>query len=163
MTVASGATLGGSGTITGAVTVTGSIAPGVSGIDSLDVGATTWKGAATAGSATDWKFDLGASDTEDLLNITGDFTKDATAGTNFRFDFLNSAVAGTFDLITWSGSNVGFSASDFSFTNLGTGYTGSFTISGSTLQFMSAIPEPSSALLSGLLIGAGLLRRRRQG
>jgi hypothetical protein len=36
---------------------------------------------------------------------------------------------------------------------------GSFTITGSSLTW-SAVPEPSSAL-AGLLLGAGLLRRRR--
>ena len=36
---------------------------------------------------------------------------------------------------------------------------GSFTISGNNLQF-TTVPEPTSAL-AGLLIGAGLLRRRR--
>jgi fibronectin-binding autotransporter adhesin len=164
VSVASGATLGGTGIITGPVNVTGSIAPGLATgtvIGTLKTGATTWNGVATAASATDWKFNLGASGTEDLLQITGDFTKDTTAGTNFRFDFLNSAVAGTFDLITWTGST-NFNASDFTPFNLGTGYTGTFTISGgNTLQFMSAIPEPSSAL-AGLLLAAGLFRRKRK-
>lgn len=36
---------------------------------------------------------------------------------------------------------------------------GSFTLSGNTLSW-TAVPEPTSAL-AGLLIGAGLLRRRR--
>ena len=39
--------------------------------------------------------------------------------------------------------------------------TTGYSITGSTLQF-TAIPEPSTAL-AGLLIGLGLLRRRRQG
>jgi len=37
---------------------------------------------------------------------------------------------------------------------------GYFTISGSTLNW-TAVPEPTSAL-AGILLGAGLLRRRRQ-
>jgi MYXO-CTERM domain-containing protein len=37
---------------------------------------------------------------------------------------------------------------------------GTFTITGSTLNW-TAVPEPTSAL-AGLLLGAGLLRRRRQ-
>jgi len=39
------------------------------------------------------------------------------------------------------------------------GVNGSFTFNGSTLTW-TAVPEPTSALV-GLLIGAGLLRRRR--
>jgi autotransporter-associated beta strand protein len=39
---------------------------------------------------------------------------------------------------------------------------GSFTITGTTLNWWTAVPEPSSAL-AGLLLTAGLLRRRRNG
>jgi autotransporter-associated beta strand protein len=157
VTVASGGTLGGTGTVNGAITVTGSIAPGNSGIGILNSGAVTWNGNATSSAATDWKFNLGDADTADKLAITGNFTKGT--GSAFWFDFLGSAFTGTFDLVTWSGST-NFSAGDFAYTNLGGGYTGSFTISGSTLQFI-AIPEPSTAL-GGLLLAAGLLRRRRR-
>ena len=50
----------------------------------------------------------------------------------------------------------------FSYSNLGTGSysTSYFTLNGNSLQF-TAIPEPTSAL-AGLLLGAGLLRRRRR-
>jgi autotransporter-associated beta strand protein len=157
VTVASGGTLGGTGTVNGAITVTGSIAPGNSGIGILNSGAVTWNGNATSSAATDWKFNLGDTDTADKLVITGNFTKGT--GSAFWFDFLGSAFTGTFDLVTWSGST-NFSAGDFEYTNLGGGYTGSFTISGSTLQFI-AIPEPSTAL-GGLLLAAGLFRRRRR-
>ncbi|MEO8615027.1 MAG: autotransporter-associated beta strand repeat-containing protein, partial [Luteolibacter sp.] len=44
-------------------------------------------------------------------------------------------------------------------TNLATTGQGSFSVSGNTLTW-SVVPEPTSAL-AGLLIGAGLLRRRR--
>ena len=157
VTVASGGTLGGTGTVNGAITVTGSIAPGNSGIGILNSGAVTWNGNAISSAATDWKFNLGDTDTADKLAITGNFTKGT--GSAFWFDFLGSAFTGTFDLVTWSGST-NFSAGDFEYTNLGGGYTGSFTISGSTLQFI-AIPEPSTAL-GGLLLTAGLFRRRRR-
>ena len=158
ITVASGATLGGTGALSGAVTVTGKIAPGSTGIESLGTGAVTWKGAATAGLATDWNFQLGSGNTADLLNITGNFTKNTDAGSIFRFDFLGSNFTGIFTLAQWSGSTT-FAAGDFSYTNLGGGKTGTFTINGSTLQF-TAVPEPTSAL-AGALLGFGLLRRRR--
>jgi autotransporter-associated beta strand protein len=155
-TVASGATLAGSGTV-GDATITGILAPGNS-IGTLNAGNTTWKGAATANADTIWEFELGAGNTSDLLNITGDFTKDDSAGSVFRFDFMNSGYAGVFKLVDWSNTTT-FSSSDFSYTNLGGGLTGSFTINGSQLEF-TAVPEPTTALAS-LLLTAGLLRRRR--
>jgi autotransporter-associated beta strand protein len=159
VTVASGATLAGTGTVAGAVTVTGKIAPGVTGIESLNTGAVTWKGADSAGVNTDWSFQLGAGNASDLLDIAGNFTKDTSAGSVFRFDFLGSNFNGIFDLVKWTGTT-DFSNTDFSYTNLGGGKTGTFTINGSTLQF-TAVPEPTSAA-AGVLLGAGLLRRRRK-
>lgn len=158
VSVASGATLGGTGSLGGAVTVTGKIAPGDAGIESLKTGAVTWKGASSAGAATDWGFELGADNGSDLLDITGNFTKDTSEGSGFRFDFLGSDFSGLFTLAQWTGTT-NFLAGDFSYTNLGGGRTGTFALNGSTLQFI-AIPEPTSAI-AGLLLGAGLLRRRR--
>jgi autotransporter-associated beta strand protein len=158
-TLASGATLGGSGTTASALDVSGIIAPGNS-IGTLNTGAVTWNGAASAGSGTDWVFELGASNTADLLNITGNFSKVTGVGSVFRFDFAASTATGTFDLATWSGST-GFAAPDFSYTNLGGANTGSFQISGSTLQFV-AVPEPASLaiLAGGGLMALGVLRRK---
>jgi hypothetical protein len=48
---------------------------------------------------------------------------------------------------------------DSSYTPVDTGVQGYFTVSGTDLNW-TALPEPSSAL-AGLLLGAGLLRRRR--
>ena len=162
VTVSSGATLGGSGTIGGATTIAGTLSPGNGGIGTLNItGNTTWLGASSAGSSTDWIFQLGASSTADLLNITGNFLKDASIGTNFRFDFGGSAHSGTFVLVTWSGST-GFSASDFSFTNLDGGLTGSFAVNGSQLEF-SAIPEPSTWVgMAALALTAGAMVARRR-
>ena len=158
--VASGATLGGTGALSGAVTVTGKIAPGAVGIESLGTGAVTWKGASTAGVATDWEFQLGAGNSADKLDITGNFTKDTTVGSVFNFDFLGSSFMGIFTLAQWTGTT-NFVASDFSYTNLGAA-SGTFTINGLTkeLQF-TAVPEPTGAL-AGVLLGAGMLRRRRK-
>jgi autotransporter-associated beta strand protein len=157
VSVASGATLSGSGTVNGAVTVSGAIAPGNS-IGTLTVNNdVTWN----AGNA--WKFELGAANASDRLAIAGagnDFLKGTGSAGDWTFDFMNSAVAGTFDLVTWAGGTTGFSHTDFSYTNLGSGYSGNFQITGTTLQFVSVIPEPGTAL-AGLLLTAGLLRRRR--
>jgi len=162
VTVASGATLGGNGTLGGATTISGILAPGNNDIGTLNIANNvTWVGAATAGANTDWIFDLGASNASDLLNITGDFLNDTSLGTNFRFDFNGSAHSGTFVLVNWSGST-GFSASDFSFTNLGGGLTGSFAFNGSQLEF-SAVPEPSTWVgMAVLAMTAGMMFLRRR-
>lgn len=156
--VNTGGTLGGIGFISGPITVDGIIAPGNS-IGTLSVGnSVTWNGS----TGNKWNFELGAANTSDRLNITGDFLKGS--GGNFYFDFLDSAATGIYVLVDWSnGSN--FVASDFSYVNLGAGLTGAFAFNGSQLEFTTtAIPEPAT---TGLITGAGVLgfalylRRRR--
>lgn len=161
--VASGATLGGNGTLGGATAVTGIVSPGTTGVDTLNIAnSVTWNGAATAGSATDWIFQLGAANTADLLNITGAFTKGS--GSVFRFDFAGTGSTGTFKLVDWTTSS-SFSASEFSFTNLASGLTGSFTMNGTQLEFnaLGAVPEPSTwiAMAALSLAGATILLRRK--
>jgi len=153
VTVSSGATLGGNGTIGGATTIAGILSPGNGAIGTLNItGNVTWQGASSAGSTTDWIFQLGASATADLLNITGNFLKDATTyGSNFRFNFGGSTNTGTFKLVDWTGTS-SFSSSDFSFTNLGAGLHGSFVYSGSELDFVvTAVPEPATWIGMGAL------------
>jgi autotransporter-associated beta strand protein len=155
VTLASGAVLGGAGTISGAVTVNGIIAPGNS-IGTLNTGSVTWNGAATGSSTTDWQFELGAGDSADLLNINGNFSKGS--GDVFRFDFGGWNQIGLYELVAWTGSTT-FSAADFDYINLGGGHVGTFSIDNGSLFI--AIPEPSTAL-AGVLLGLGLLRRRRR-
>jgi hypothetical protein len=147
----------------GTVSVTGIVAPG-NGIGTLNTGSTTWNGAATASAATNWQFELGAGNTSDKLAITGDFLRDDTSNTVFNFDFMGSNYTGTYRLITWTGLSTGWSQSDFTYdaASLGGGRTGSFTFNSADkyLDF-TVIPEPTSAL-AGLLLGTGLLRRRRR-
>ncbi len=82
-----------------------------------------------------------------------------TFGDNFWT--ANQSWAG----VLTSGNSLNLSTlfTSFSYANASGGIlaptTGSFSLSGSTLNF-TAVPEPSSAL-AGLLIAAGLLRRRR--
>ncbi|MEY3895423.1 MAG: hypothetical protein RLZZ214_942, partial [Verrucomicrobiota bacterium] len=160
VSVAAGATLGGSGTLGGATTLNGILAPGNS-IGTLTVSNdVTWNGAAAAGATTDWQFELGLGNASDMLDITGgggDFLKGS--GTIFRFDFLGGTDTGTYTLVDWT-ATTDFASSDFSYTNLGGGNSGSFSITGSQLNF-TVVPEPNAAILVGGFGVIALLRRRR--
>ena len=170
VTVASGAKLGGSGTLAANTTISGILAPGNS-IGTLTVGNdVTWVGAATVGSTTNWQYELGISNTSDLLNLTGtssEFLKNASIGSFFNFDFLGSTATGTFTLVDWeSTSNLAgdafgtnFLLTDFTYSNLGGGNTGTFGFSGTSLQF-TVVPEPRAAMLGG--IGLLMLFRRKR-
>jgi autotransporter-associated beta strand protein len=163
VSVAAGATLGGTGTLGGATTVGGILAPGTgTSIGVLKIAAnTTWVGALLAGDGTNWKFELGSGNTADQLNITGNFLKDASAGTVFRFDFLGSVQTGTFKLVDWSGTT-DFSIGDFTYTGLAEGNTGSFVLNGSQLELqVAAIPEPSTWALGIASLLVFLLLRSR--
>ena len=170
--VASGATLTGAGRITGATTISGILAPGNS-IGTLRViNDVTWNGSSllSGGATTDWKFELGAANAADLLQITGaasEFIKGT--GTTFRFDFLGSTAIGTFKLVGWeSTASVGggvagtsFAATDFSYTNLGPGLKGRFQFNGNQLEFVSenkgipsiTTPPTASAIKVGQALG----------
>jgi hypothetical protein len=171
--VASGATLGGAGRITGATTISGILAPGNS-IGTLTVDANaTWNGGASPTVATDWKFELGAGNTADLLNITigtsaGEFLKGT--GSAFRFDFQGSTAMGTFKLVDWASTvslgggalGTSFNIGDFSYTNLGSSHIGTFQFNGTQLEFVAVVPEPATwALLAFSLTTVVVLRRRR--
>jgi autotransporter-associated beta strand protein len=161
-TLGSGQTLRGTGLVEGPSTVSGSIAPGNSGIGTLNAnGNVTWH------SGVAWQFDLSSSDTTaDQLAITGDFVRGTGAAGSFLFDFMGSTPkwAETYTLITFDSTD--FVLGDFdlagSIATLGAGSysTSFFTLNGNSLTF-TAIPEPGTAF-AGLLLTAGLLRRRRR-
>ena len=156
--VASGATLGGTGVIGAVTTLSGRLAPGFGGIGTLTFSnGVTWNGGATAGTATDWLYDLGASNASDLVSITGNFTKGT--GAAFRFDLGSATSQGIYTLASWTGSTT-FSASDFSYANLGGANTGTFDVVGSSLV-LTIVPEPTTTL--GLIASgvAGLIAARR--
>ena len=131
----------------------------------------TWNGSLLSDGTANWKFELGAANTADLLRITGgasEFIKGS--GSVFCFDFLGSTETGTFTLVDWDSTafvgggfegGTSFAATDFTYTNLGNSNTGTFQFNGSQLQFQ-AIPEPSAGVLM-LLAGTALfvLRHRR--
>ena len=77
----------------------------------------------------------------------------------FRFDFLGTGSHNdTYTLVTWDNTTT-FSPTDFAYTNLAAGKSGTFNISGNSLEF-TVVPEPRALIL--LSLGAiPLIRRRR--
>ncbi len=173
VTVASGATLGGSGTVGGATTIQsgGKLAVG-NGVGSQTFSSTL---DFQSGSIFDW--DISASDTTmgfDTLS-TGSGTTVSSTSTVFNVILSGSALTDIvnplnsfwnltpYNTQSWSMTSIFAGGFSGAFNNVVTSTDvsayGSFTISGSTLTW-TAVPEPTSALV-GLLVGAGLLRRRR--
>lgn len=120
-----------------AVNVTGTLA----GLDGMDDGTTT---------DAIFRVVIGDADFSDAFWTTDRSWADiftAADGTTARADWA-TIFGGGFEF--YNGAGI-----------ISAPTTGSFSISGNTLNWgYSAIPEPTSAL-AGLLIGAGLLRRRR--
>ena len=171
--VSSGAILGGSGTISGATTISGSLRPGNNSLGKLTVANNvTW----TPGNS--WVFDLGTaattmalantgSSTQDFLQITsgGNFTKGA--GSGWTFDFAGVSQLGWYKLAQWTGGSTDFSAgvnTQFSATDLGGAYTGTFTVDAATSAlYLNVVPEPTTwALLAFSLTTVMVLRRRQK-
>ncbi len=181
-----GSTLGGSGTVTGNVTINNGaiLAPGnspgvmtVAGTTTLDTGSIfSWE------LNSDVNHDGVATDGIRGTNYDGLTTTNLTVASDaiFRVVLTGSASAdlsSTFWNTTQIWNNI-FNVSGTT-TNAATGHLfdkfevyngttnitlasaiqGAFTTNGSTLTW-TAVPEPTSAL-AGLLIAAGLLRRRR--
>ena len=171
LSVSAGAVLGGSGTVSGATTISGSLRPGNS------IGTLTVTNDVTWNAGNDWVFELGTAattladansgvSTQDLLNITGgtsDFLKGT--GSTWTFDFGGVSALGWYKLVDWAGTtdfNAGLNT-QFSAANLGSGYTGAFTVDGGTSAlYLNVVPEPATwALLAFSLTTVVVLRRRR--
>jgi len=163
--VSAGATLAGSGTLFGPTTVSGILSPGGGagslGTLSFSSSSFLWNSGTTASAATDWVYDLGSANQSDAISIAGSLTKSGT-GSGFRFDFGGSTQLGTFTLASWTGTT-SFVSSDFSYTNLGGGNTGTFDIVGTSL-LLTVVPEPTTTVwlvASGVTAGIVATRRRR--
>ena len=164
LSVASGATLGGSGIIGGATTISGILAPGNS------IGTLTVANDVTWNSGGSWVFELGAAGpsilspgTSDLLAITdgNDFLKGT--GGPFTFDFAGTGDFGWYKLVDWAGGSTTFDVLDFTGVNLSSGvYTSEFSIQDNAL-YVNVVPEPSTYALLALaasLVGVYSVRRR---
>lgn len=187
VTVASGAAVGGDGTITGNVILSAESSSGAKDGGKLvagnSLGVLTVTGTTTfnTGSIFSWKIDTDTGtpgrgteyaglNTTSIANASAVFQILTSDSEGFGDDFWTTShdwtdifknVAGTASL----GNNWANVFSSFAYTNgtsaLTTPTNGSFswTNSGNTLTW-SAVPEPTGAL-AGLLLGAGLWRRRR--
>ena len=165
-------TAGGSDGTKYTVTIAGTHAPGNSpGLQTID-------GNLTYGSTSIFSWELGGNTvtqgtspdyTYDQVSVTGALSVESGA----KFNILLNSSGSTVDFTngfwstpqSWSvflGKTFsGFALNSISSDTASHSYTtyGSFSISGSNLTW-TPVPEPSSAL-AGLLLGAGLLRRRR--
>lgn len=171
ITVATTATLKGSGTIGGATTINGIHAPGNNGVGQQTISNTLNYGAT---SIFEWEIDV----TGDTTAVHDSVLAGALSGSNAEFRILlagGDSFAAEFWNSTrnWTAATL-FGATNaavnlttiFNDTNTATNFAAnplegqfSFTDGGSTLTW-TAVPEPSSAL-AGLLLAAGLLRRKR--
>jgi fibronectin-binding autotransporter adhesin len=183
VSVAAAAILGGNGTVGGATTLAGTSihAPGSA---AATVGKQSFSSSVTYNSGSIFEWNLAATPSETGRGTSYDAVNAAslgvTSGAIFRVvldgaqDFSESFWNTN---RTWSDIfKTGDAGSNLSIASIFTGTTqyynvnsgdlgiptaqGSFTISGSNLNW-TAIPEPSTAL-GGLLLTAGLLRRRRK-
>jgi len=162
--VSAGGTLGGSGLIGGTLVISGVLAPGNS-IGTLAVdGSVIWN------SFAPWQFELGmAAETQaaaalglsdqDMLQITGDFTKGS--GTIWMFDFMGSGQNGWYQLATWEGTTT-FSTENFAVMNLGEGRSGQFLVDdNSSGLYLQVIPEPHGWMLLMFGFTRAVFRRVR--
>jgi autotransporter-associated beta strand protein len=174
--------LTGSGSVTGATIIAGTSNNGIHNAGDAAVGKQTFSNSLTYDSGSIFEWNLAASPAETGRGTSYDAVNAASLGSTSGAIF-RVVLDGTQDFTstfwdsdrTWSdifktaddGSNLDI-ASIFTGTiqyfngsgSLGTPTVqGSFSMSGSSLNW-TAVPEPTSAL-AGLLITAGLLRRRR--
>jgi autotransporter-associated beta strand protein len=175
VSVGANGTLGGTGTIAGATSVTGTLAAGNAGLGRLQFSNNlTFNADSIFAWEVNGSSETGRGTNYDAVNVGG--TLGGTDGI-FRAVLTSGSFADTFwqSNRSWTdifktadaGSNIDFQDFFNSFqyfegtTDVTAGIStyGSFSISGSTLNW-TTIPEPTSAL-AGLLLGFGLLRRRR--
>ncbi len=157
VTVNQGATLGGIGTTSESIIASAGsfLAPGTtsSAKGTLTADNLTWNGGAT------FQFNLSTTDnTSDRIDLTGVFVMGLDGA--YTFDFLGGGYdGGVYTLLNFNGHTF-TSASQFSYTNLGAGLNGEFSISNDSLVF-TVIPEPQTwALLIGGSLVAFMARRR---
>jgi len=161
-TVASGATLAGTGTIDIAannMTVNGTLSPGAS-IESLGVTAALVE----LNGTLFIEFDDTASQKIDLLNVTGnlDITDAALSLDDISFGDVGLDGVSSYIFATYTGSLLGAGA--FDSDPLPAGYEVDYDFGGNNIALVPVpVPEPGTIVLASLgCIGLGLLRMRKQ-
>jgi autotransporter-associated beta strand protein len=187
-TLGGGGSIGGATSIAAAGSgVVGAHAVGVTGV-SNGVGTQTFTSTLDYGSGSIFEWNLQAIDTADIgvvadgatgtydkviasgaansVTGSGAIFKIVLGGNAFTDAFWNTDKTWT-DIFSGTGAPANlasifttFGGSNVNTDGTVTGRIGNFTFNGSSTLTWSAVPEPSSAL-AGLLIAAGLLRRRR--
>lgn len=164
VSVAAGATLGGSGTLAGVLNVAdgGTLAPG-SSAGTLTVGGLLLSDASLL------NFELGATGVmgggvNDLVVVNGDFTLDGILNVTQLAGFgpQPGEVPGVYTLFTYSGGT--FTDNGLAIGSFGpntSGWVGTVDNSVAGLVTLSVIPEPGGLALLGLAAAAAALGRRR--
>jgi hypothetical protein len=146
-----GGTVGGNGVIGGSLSsaANGVIAPGNS------IGTLSVLGDATIGGVFDVEYDGAGAGLIDLLAVTGNLTLDSLSTLDL------AAIGSPADDSAYVFASYGGSLSGTfgSVLNMPSGYTLDYAYGGSSIALV-AIPEPSTLVLAGVLIGACLSARR---
>jgi autotransporter-associated beta strand protein len=176
-----GTVLAGNGTIGGDTTLTNGATHSAGGVGTVGLQSFDKAGPATtnltygSGSIFSWTLDTALAQTRgigyDAVNVTGNLTGSADAV--FQVDIGNGSFSDTFwdTARSWDDIFMGANGVKADWTSIfggglasiNTNGQGSFSFSGSSLLWnpvYSPIPEPTGAL-AGLLLVAGMLRRRR--
>jgi len=144
--------------------------------DASASGIATVSGVTTFNNGSIFSWDISSTGTSyDKLITTGLIDGNAAGGSILRIvaadaefseNFWDSTQTwtdifttnGTAAISNWASIFTSVSVVDSGFNSITPG--GAFSVTGSTLTW-TAVPEPSTAALAGILLGAGLIRRRR--
>lgn len=156
--------LAGNGTFSSLVSLPTStgLTPGLGGAGTL-----TFSGGLSLTGGVVMDFGLG-SISDRLLVTGGTLTGPASGTVTLNLSALDGFAAGTYTLINWNGASLSsLTAASFNIGNVPDGMLASdftLSVSGTTLQLYTAVPEPSTYALLALglgILGLNVWRKRR--